>query len=432
MGRPLTAAGFDRLLKPLLPADTLALAVSGGGDSVALMLLAARWRDWLAAKGRPSPKLQVLTVDHGLRPEAADEARQVARWARALDLPHRTLRWEGDKPTGDVQAAARTARYALLTGWCRARKGGRADLLVAHHLDDQAETFLMRLQRGSGVDGLAAMSAVSQRAGIRVLRPFLEVPKDRLLATLERAGQDWIHDPSNEDDRFLRVRTRSALVALAELGITRERLVTTARHMARAREALEAATDRLTDEAVETDAFGAVRLDAARLGEAPEEVQLRLLARLFQCTGGMAYKPRLSSLEPVLDAILTGKLARGRTLGGVKVSATRRGVLFQRELAAAEKATLTLRSGTQACWDGRFDVALGRGRKGEVFTVRALGLQGVKMLRDAGHGLPKHIPSQVLAALPALWVKGRLLAQPQLSFKAPKSPVFRVLPVKPV
>src|SRR5213083_1685838 len=162
-------------------APALVLAVSGGPDSIALMWLAARWRRALAR----GPRLVAVTVDHGLRPEAAAEAREVKRLARILELPHRTLRWTGPKPRTGLPAAARAARYRLLVQ--AARASGATHILTAHTRDDQAETLLMRILRGSGIAGLAAMARVSERDGLLLVRPLLDVPKSQLVATLQKA-----------------------------------------------------------------------------------------------------------------------------------------------------------------------------------------------------------------------------------------------------
>src|SRR5690606_8891238 len=193
--------------------------------------------------------LHVFTVDHGLCKEAAAEARYAGVLAQELGVPHRILRWKGEKPASGIQAAARKARYRLLLEACR--KVGAGDLLVAHHLEDQAETFLLRLARGSGVDGLAAMKPVrllsEGEPHVRLLRPLLDLPRERLHATVARSGLVPVSDPSNEDERFDRVKARKIAEHLAPLGLDAARLARMAGHMARAREALEGAVADLLD-----------------------------------------------------------------------------------------------------------------------------------------------------------------------------------------
>ncbi|WP_035675498.1 tRNA lysidine(34) synthetase TilS, partial [Bradyrhizobium liaoningense] len=199
---PISAREAKRLFAGLRAAPALVLAVSGGPDSVALMWLAARWRRSLAR----GPLLTVVTIDHGLRREAAREAREVKRLAAGLGLPHRTLRWRGTKPKAGVPAAAREARYRLLAD--AARAAGASHVLTAHTRDDQAETLLMRLFRGSGLAGLSAMAPLSERDGIVLARPLLDVPKSQLIATLRRAKVDFAEDPTNRDAAFTRPRLR--------------------------------------------------------------------------------------------------------------------------------------------------------------------------------------------------------------------------------
>lgn len=419
--RVLSAPEFDRLMRPFAPTSQLAVAVSGGADSVGLMFLLAQWRDWRSAMGRLVPTVTVLTVNHGLRPEAADEVNAVKKWARALGLPHKALVWEGAKPGSNIQAAARAARYRLMTDWCR--KGSvTADLLLAHHLDDQAETFLMRLQRGSGVDGLSGMASVARRNGVRLLRPLLEVPRDRIRATLAKANHPWIEDPSNEDDKYLRVQVRNTLPLLEELGLGRERLVATTRAMARARVALERMTDQLEDQAVDWHPFGFAVTDGRVVSAAPEETALRLLARLIKTMGSADYAPRLSALEGLLETICDSGLGRGRTLGGVKFSARGHHFLCVREPAGADDTPLFLKAGKATVWDGRFEVTMKKNLGEE--EVRALGKQGVQVLKGEGISGPSGVPKLALETLPALWDGTELLAQPHLGYEAPNAPFF--------
>ena len=209
---PISASEAKRLFADWKTAPAIVLAVSGGPDSIALMWLAARWRRALAR----GPQLIAVTVDHGLRPEAAREAREVKRLAQSLDLPHRTLRWTGAKPETGLPAAARSARYRLLAQ--AARQSHATHILTAHTRDDQAETLLMRLLRGSGIAGLAAMARESERDGLRLARPLLDVSKSQLIATLKKAGIDFADDPTNRDVSFTRPRIRAVMPALAAEG----------------------------------------------------------------------------------------------------------------------------------------------------------------------------------------------------------------------
>jgi len=217
--RPVTAVEFAALMAPLGPFEApprLAVAVSGGRDSLALALLTA---DWCRSTGG---EVVGLTVDHRLRTGSGGEARQVGRWLAAAGIAHHVLVRRGELAAGSPQAAARAARYALLGDWCR--RQGVLHLLIAHQQEDQAETLLLRLGRGSGLEGLAAMPAVVERVGLRLLRPLLAVPRRRLEATLAARGQPWIDDPSNEDPAYARTALRRLMPPLAAAGIDAGRL----------------------------------------------------------------------------------------------------------------------------------------------------------------------------------------------------------------
>lgn len=287
--------------------------MSGGGDSLALLLLLKEW----ARESRLDPPV-ALIVDHGLRPKSAKEAAKVAGQAKKMGLAAHVLRWRGRKPESDIEAAARDARYRLMGDWCRVR--GVGCLYVAHTEDDQAETFLLRLARGSGVDGLAAMSAVSPvpvrgHETVRVARPLLAVPKLRLRALLAARGMSWLEDPMNGDPRFARARLRAAWPALEGLGLSAQRIAMAARHLGRARSALDRETDALVTEAARQEEDH-ILLDAARLSAAPDEIGLRALATLLSNVSGRKERPRFERLARLYSAIRGGTVGGGCTLHG--------------------------------------------------------------------------------------------------------------------
>jgi tRNA(Ile)-lysidine synthase len=290
-----------------------AVAVSGGADSLALLLLLA---DWAAGRGLSPPV--ALTVDHGLQLQSGRQAENVARRVARRGLSAHVLRWRGRKPVADIESAAREARYRLMGDWCR--KNGVRCLYVAHSLDDQAETFLLRLVRGSGVDGLAAMADVApfpspNSESLRVVRPLLSMSRAKLRAFLSGSGESWLEDPMNSDMRFARVRLRAAWPALRDLGFTAERIAAAARHLGRARAALDADTVALLAHASRMQsAF--MLLDAKAICGAPEEIGLRALASALTQVSGQHYRPRFERLERLLGAIRAGTLGRGKTLHG--------------------------------------------------------------------------------------------------------------------
>jgi len=416
MASPVSAAEFAACMATFDPGKGVAVALSGGSDSLALLVLATRW-----AARRKGTSLYAFTVDHGLRPASAREAKIAAGFSAKLGVPHRILKWKGEKPSRGIQAAARDARYALLLAACR--EVGAADLLVAHHLEDQAETFLLRLARGSGVDGLSGMAASrplsTEAPDVRLLRPLLDFPKGRLLATVAKAGFTPILDPSNEDERFDRVKMRNALSILAPLGLDAGQLARTAARMGRAREALERQTGALLSAHAVLSPLGFVEMKVEPLVAAPPEIGLRALAALMLVAGAGHYAPRLAALEAVHAAIGMRELGRGRTLGGVKLALKGDILVVTREVAAALKSpSLSLKQGGQGLWDERFHVSLVKAPRGQPVEVRALGAEGLAALRAAKTALPA-VPSAVLQALPGLWQSDELLAAPQLGTLRP-------------
>ena len=302
-----------------------ALAVSGGSDSTALMVLFA---DWLRQGERDTGLHTVLAVDHGLRPESADEARAVADRAAALGFRHAVLPWEGPKPHTGIQAAARAARYRLMGEHMAAHDIGR--LLTAHTRDDQAETLLMRLARGSGLDGLAAMApwtevgARGETASLRVVRPLLGVAKARLRATLEARGIPWIEDPSNQSPPSSAPAGAPRAADLEALGLSSEMLASSARRLQRARAALEAVTDAHCAEEgglVRTDPCGVFRIDRERLRRVPEEIALRVIGRCIAAAGGSGEPVPLAGLEPIVARIWRGNAAGSWTLARAQITA---------------------------------------------------------------------------------------------------------------
>jgi tRNA(Ile)-lysidine synthase len=299
--------------------------VSGGGDSLALMHLLA---DWAKAEKRAAPV--VLIVDHGLRKGSAADAKKTARWARDAGLAAHVLSWKGKKPTGDIEAAAREARYRLMGAWCRAHRLNF--LYVAHTREDQAETFLLRLARGSGLDGLSAMRALAPWPlpgfeTLQLVRPLLDVSRAALRGLLKARGQDWLDDPMNGDPRFARVRIRAAAPVLAELGLTPEKLTAAAAHLARARAALEDETGAWLRTSCRI-AGAKTFLDGTALAKVPEEIGLRALAKVLGQVSGQTYRPRFESLSRLFGAVKTG-LKAGCTLQGCRIApASRREAVF--------------------------------------------------------------------------------------------------------
>jgi tRNA(Ile)-lysidine synthase len=298
----------------------LILAVSGGPDSTALLVLAARWAKSL----KPAPKLLAVTINHGLRPEAADEAAAVQRLARRLRVPHRILHWRGKKPRTGVQQAAREARYRLLTEFAAGK--GFGHIVTAHTLDDQAETVLFRMARGSGISGLTGMARAapalgSRRGDIQVLRPLLHLPKARLVATLQALEIDYSDDPSNRDPRFTRPRLRALMPELAREGLDAHGLARLARRLRRAEGVIAMAVNaaRAALAPPPWPAEGPITFERSLFGSLPAEVALRLLGEAI-AHAGTEGPVELGKLEALCEALAQAHSRLRRTLAGALVT----------------------------------------------------------------------------------------------------------------
>jgi tRNA(Ile)-lysidine synthase len=267
----------------------------------------------------------VLSVDHGLQPGSRANAHRVVSWAKRLGLKAFVLSWKGPKPEADIEAAAREARYRLMGEWCRAH--GIAALYAGHTRDDLAETFLLRLARGSGLDGLAAMRTIApyplnRFKELSLVRPMLHTDRQTLRDYLTAREQEWIEDPMNRDPRFSRVRIRDAMAVLDQAGLSAARIADAATHLARAREALEMVTAVVLARACRADG-GRILVEASALKAAPREVGLRALSRLLSAVSGQAYGPRFERLERLFDGIVEDSLGGGRTLHGCRIGPAR-------------------------------------------------------------------------------------------------------------
>lgn len=325
---PVSEHELVSLFSDLAHCRRVILAVSGGPDSTALLVLARRWR----GGRRTGPRLVVATVDHRLRPESKAEAAEVATLAARLGLPHQILVWSGEKPATGLQEAAREARYRLLGRL--AKKIGADAIATAHTLDDQAETVLMRLARGSGLAGLAGIKRKTMRDGVALLRPLLDVPKTKLIATLKEADIAFAEDPSNENPAFTRVRLRRLAPVLAAEGITAARLASMARRLARADQALDAVADELFAEMGRNSKRrgGLVEIDAGVLFRLPDEVAIRALGRVIGRTGDEG-PVELGKVEDLYFALAEARRSDARlkrTLAGAAVSLDRARLAVER------------------------------------------------------------------------------------------------------
>ena len=398
-------ASLIEAVGPFEDAPRLAVACSGGADSMALTLL-LRW--WCDAGGGT---VTALTVDHRLRAGSTDEARQVAGWLGERGIDHVILTRPDTPIAGNLQAAAREVRYALLSDWCV--RNEVLHLFLAHHREDQAETVLLRLARGSGVDGLAGMPPVAETADVRLLRPLLPMPRERLQATLRSARQPHVEDPSNSDTAFARVRLRQAASILDREGLSASRLAATAGRMALARTALEGQCARLLAESVTFDARGyaEIVIDAFRAAET--DTALRALARVVSTVSGNPYPPRYDRVARLWSVLSDpDSVPRGRTLGGCRLVPKRGLWLVCREARAADEELSCDRK--RLFWDGRFRIRLA---EPSLCTVRRLGAAGWKAVSEVRPEVrPCGVPAPVRPTLPSFWYLDDLVSVPHLNY----------------
>jgi tRNA(Ile)-lysidine synthase len=390
---------FDLLLSAqygFLPVGQtqVAVAVSGGGDSIALLHLVHR------AAPHMGWRVSAVTVDHGLRPEAAGEAAGVARFCETLGIAHTILRWDHGVISGNLMDEARKAREALIRDWALAQ--GILHVAVGHTADDQAETFLMGLGRAAGLDGLSGMGSFWRKDGVNWSRPLLHHSRAELRAYLVRHGISWVDDPTNEDDRFTRIKARKALAALAPLGITVESLETSISHLSVARHALKETLLAAVKSHVKETA-GGLTIGRAAYTALPMDIRRRFLMASIAWLSGDQYAPRTGKQANLLFAMNSNK---DTTLNGCRFRCKSDAISINREPKAVVSATCP----PDQPWDGRWLV---EGPAEPGLEVRALGAAGLRACKDwraTGHS------RDALLVSPAIWRGEVLVAAPLAGF----------------
>jgi tRNA(Ile)-lysidine synthase len=383
---------FEQITGFFLPAPpkVLGVAVSGGSDSLGLLVTLARWAD------RGGPALRAVTVNHGLRPEAAHEACEVGRICSQLGVSHHVLTWDGWDGAGNLQDMARRARYDLIAAWAVGQ--GIEQVALAHTADDQAETFLMRLARESGLDGLSAMTARKRHGGAIFCRPTLRLRREALRDILREHGMGWIEDPSNENRDFDRIKARDALAALEPLGISAGGLGRIAEHLAEARNTLNWYAFVAARGIARAEA-GDLVIDLRGFRILPDEMQRRILLRALKWVSGSDYGPRGKAMELLMESLRGGN---GMTLHGCLVTIGVDEIRIAREY----KAVAGMRGDVAHPWDGRWQM---EGPWPDGVHIAALGGDGLAHCpawRETG------LPRSSLAASPAVWRGQDLIAAP--------------------
>jgi tRNA(Ile)-lysidine synthase len=376
------------------PPSSLGLAVSGGSDSMAMLHLMAR------AAVHSGWALQAVTVDHCLRPEAAAEADFVGQVCLELGVPHQVLKWDHGMIEGNLMHAARQARYGLMAEWAKSKAIGH--ILLAHTADDQAETFLMGLSRAAGLDGLSGMRTEWMEGGVKFRRPFLRQTRAELRDFLTRHGLTWIDDPSNDNDRFTRVKARRALKALRPLGITVDRLATVVHHLSMAQGVVERAVADVARKVVREVAGGLI-LDRKAFRFLDPEVERRLLISAIMWVSCAPYAPRESSIFRLGHAIRAG---RDATLWGARFRTGETEIRIVREL----RAVSGVQSRTNQLWDNRWRV---EGPHEVGLVVGALGAEGLRVCKN---WRSTGISRDALLVSPGIWQGETLVSAPLAGF----------------
>lgn len=408
---------FSALMEPLGPFEPrpmVAVGFSGGVDSTALLLLAARWTR------RRGGKIFALTVDHGLRPDSLSEAKLAQKRVKAVGISGSILRWEDDKPVSGIQNAARQARYELLTRWCH--RMGVLHLLLGHHQEDQAETILHRLGRQTGADGMAGMARLRETNYVRLLRPCLGTPKARLRAVTESYNLDCVEDPSNQNSAYARARLRKLLPSLEAEQISAAALAGTAHRLASVRKTLEYQTVKVLAAATELSSFGYARIRLEALVKVDPEIACRVLDRLLGAIGGHLYPIRYHSLVNLLKNIQGSELKVSRTLAGCIILPQNEDILVVREARRCkEQKTI---AGPWQTWDGRYRVRITGPRipKKQIFFIRPLGSNlGQKNIEKNIKDTLIGLNTAVRRALPSIWDYRGLVCVPHLRYGRNKS-----------
>ncbi len=390
------------------PGSRLAVAVSGGADSMCLAHLASDHENSVA-----------LIVDHGLRAGSANEAQTVKTRLEEIGLECHVLTWpHGGAPTSNIQSTAREARYELMRQWCVEHK--IPYLLTAHHQDDQAETVVLRLARGSGVYGLAGMAPTRDLGdGITLVRPFLTVSKNRLVATCQQADLTWVEDPSNQNRDFERVKVREFLGSSVLTGLTTDRLAETAARLRRTRDAIEYYESEWLRHAAAFHDAGYVGIETEAFSRAPEEITLRGLVQVIRFAGGGDYAPRFEKLERLWAALQSPDF-KGATLGGVVFSPDRAGfVLAMREPSAVSATQPVIATNV---WDNRYKVHDVDPAAHKDMLIGVVGVDGLNLIETEMSGVPD-IPKAAARVAPAFFKAGRLIAAPHLGYSDPNEKV---------
>lgn len=382
---------------------TIAVAVSGGADSLALVFLL---QEWALKKG---VQIMALHVDHQLRPESTQEAQQVKIWLDSKNISCEILTWNHPPIASKLQETARDARHKLLTKKCHDLN--IQHLFLAHHLDDQIETFMMRALKGSGLKGLSAIAPQTKLNGVCLLRPLLTMPKKFLVQYL--AGHPHISDPSNQNEQFERSRIRKFLAEGKKLGISFDNISQTLSRIALGEDALDIITNSLFQTHVTCHSQGYLSISQKAFQDHPTEVVHRVIQKVLNILSPAPHVPRFQTLDTISTFIADPKsfqISAGKTLWQLKKGE----ILISKEPIYVTSPSI-LKSFQEFLWDGRFliDNIMEKAIYSKI-QVGMVGDHGLRMLRS--HGINFEGFHTIYKTAPGLWSQEQLLSAPLLGF----------------
>tara|TARA_B100000929_G_scaffold288498_1_gene277099 strand:+ start:2628 stop:3887 length:1260 start_codon:yes stop_codon:yes gene_type:complete len=396
-------------VEAILPKSKVAVAVSGGVDSIALMHVLS------SSKLISNKNILILTVDHGLREGSKKDIHLVVDSSKKLGLRSQALKWKGSKPKNRIQEIARDKRYELLTNVCK--QEGIKNLFLAHHLDDQIETFFMRLSKGSGLHGLTSFKAITTRDGIKLHRPFIDTPKKDLLRYAKVKNLNWSDDPSNYDDRFTRSRLRKVLPILYQEGFNQEQILISLKKMKIVDDAIEDVTEEYMRKYLKIYNNIAIFLSEELFFTAPKEIQIRVIEKSIKVFSSSSYSPRRQKIENLIGWIQSNSQDSAKTLGGTIFRKRKKELLLYKEPKLLD-ASVPIKPSLNKYkkWDSRFLVKINKPCEG---MVRELGKDGIKFLKTkkiVGKNGYDNVPISAFYSAPSFWNKKGLISAPFLGY----------------
>ena len=397
---PLTDSRICGLFSSYINHDRIALAVSGGRDSMALMYLVYRWKAHLAL----NIEIEVLTVNHNLRKAAEDECGFVQKIAKNYGFKHKVLIWEHEHVETSIQEKARKARYQLMLDYVR--EENIDTILTAHTSDDNIETFIMRLAKGSGLNGLKSINEIRHEDRIQIQRPLLSLSRSLTTEILRSTGNEWVDDPTNDDERFERVKIRNNISLLSSFNISSDNLTKTIQRLARAHESISFFTNLVSEELVELSELGHANVNFDKLRYYPKEIILRVFAKaLTDVNGGNV---SLSSLEAVFAELI--KTERSKTLNGCQIIPQKNRYVIVRENRGISPVEIKINE--RISWDGRFDVYLKSCDKTNIVIDQIGNADDLRKMIDGTTF--QSVPNYVLRTLPGGFIKDKLVLLPNI------------------